>query len=175
MTSAVAVKVNGVVMTSSPGPRPSAHSERWSAPVQCATAIALRAPTYLANSFSNRFALGPVVIHPERKVSMTSRSSSGPIEGRWNGTWRMQCVLGASVSERSSTRSCRVRVARQIRSGAVKSDFGEYKDRSKRGQGGLSQACRAGHELAGSPVRRRPWHYVGGNAGFLLDRFLELR
>ena len=92
-TSAVAVKVNGVVITSSPGPMPSAHSARCSAPVQCETASACFAPTYCANSVSKRLALGPVVIHPERRDSITSCSSSGPIEGRKKGTSRIYRVV----------------------------------------------------------------------------------
>ena len=43
----------------------------------------------LGETVSKRFAFGPVVIQPERNVSITSRSSSGPMEGRWNGIWRI--------------------------------------------------------------------------------------
>ena len=57
-TSAVAVKVNGVVMTSSPGPMPSAHSARCSAPVQCETASACFAPTYFGEFALETLGLG---------------------------------------------------------------------------------------------------------------------
>ena len=44
-TLAVAAKVSGVVITSSPGPTPAAISARWSAAVQELTAMACFAPT----------------------------------------------------------------------------------------------------------------------------------
>src|SRR5258708_20340547 len=47
--------------------------------------MACRARTAFANSCSNCFVLGPVVIQPERRVSVTSRISSSSKSGRANG------------------------------------------------------------------------------------------
>src|SRR3954462_6004090 len=84
MTLAVAGQVIGVVITSSPGPTPSATSERCSAAVPDASASTCSASR---NSFirsSRRAALGPVVSQPERSVSVTAAVSSSPIAGGWN-------------------------------------------------------------------------------------------
>src|SRR4051812_23979849 len=84
MTLAVAGQVIGVVITSSPGPTPSATSERCSAAVPDASASTCSASR---NSFirsSSRAALGPVVSQPERSVSVTAAISSSPIAGGWN-------------------------------------------------------------------------------------------
>ena len=72
-------------------------AERPQREMQCAGAVrdrqrVLRADI-LRQSFSKRLALGPVVIHPERRDSITSRSSSGPIEGRKKGTSRIDSVV----------------------------------------------------------------------------------
>src|ERR1700683_2795406 len=77
--------VRGVVITASPGPIPSASNERCRAAVQELTAKASGAPMKAANSCSNRFTLGPVVIQSERNVSTTSAISSSPISGGENG------------------------------------------------------------------------------------------
>src|SRR5262245_28854663 len=78
--------VSGVVMTSSPGPIPSAARARWSPAVAELTASAWGAPTYVLNSVSNRAVLGPVVSHPDRKVAATSVISSSSIVGKLYGT-----------------------------------------------------------------------------------------
>src|SRR6188508_3258392 len=81
MTPTVAENVRGVVMTSSPGPTPRVARAVCRAAVQELTPRAAGAPTRAANSDSNRWDLGPVVIQPDRRVSTTSEISSSPIDG----------------------------------------------------------------------------------------------
>ena len=57
--SAVAKKVNGLVITSSPGPMPKARSASTRASVPLATATAWRTPTQSAASASKARTLGP--------------------------------------------------------------------------------------------------------------------
>src|SRR5438309_11283809 len=85
MTLTEAANVMGVVTTSAPGPIPSVTSAVWSPAVQELSASAPGAPRYAANSCSNRFAFGPVVIQVDRSVSTTSWISSSPIGGVANG------------------------------------------------------------------------------------------
>src|SRR5439155_2902515 len=84
ITFAVAGHVIGVVITSSPGPTPSASSERWRAAVPEATARQCFAPTYSAMRRSSSADRGPVVSQPDRRVSATAAISSSPIAGGWN-------------------------------------------------------------------------------------------
>ena len=74
--------VNGVVITSSPLPIPSAASATCKPAVQEFRARACGESTYAAKSFSNCAVRGPVVSQPERRVAATSCNSSSPIEGR---------------------------------------------------------------------------------------------
>ena len=60
MASAVAKKVFDVVMTSSPGPIPSAMNTNQSASVPEFTPTASFVLQYAARSFSNCFSLGPI-------------------------------------------------------------------------------------------------------------------
>ena len=84
ITFAVAGQVMGVVITSSPGPTPTASSARCSAAVPDATASTWSAWTYSAKRRSSSAARGPVVNQPERRVSATASISSSPIAGGWN-------------------------------------------------------------------------------------------
>ena len=84
ITFAVAGHVIGVVITSSPGPTPSATSARCSAAVPDVTASACFASTYSAKRRSSSAARGPVVSQPERSVSVTASISSSPTAGGWN-------------------------------------------------------------------------------------------
>ena len=81
ITFAVAGQVIGVVMTSSPGPTPSASSERWSAAVPEATASTCSASRNARIRSSSSAARGPVVSQPERSVSATAAISSSPTAG----------------------------------------------------------------------------------------------
>src|SRR3954447_15243952 len=83
MTFAVAGQVIGVVITSSPGPTPSATSDRWSAAVPEASASTCSASRKSFIRSSNKAALGPLVSQPERSVSVTAAISSSPIAGGW--------------------------------------------------------------------------------------------
>src|SRR3954470_18495674 len=83
MTFAVAGQVTDVVITSSPGPIPSATSARCIAAVPDATASACSAPAYSAKRRSSSSARGPVVSQPERIVSATAATSSSPTAGGW--------------------------------------------------------------------------------------------
>jgi hypothetical protein len=78
----VAQNVIGVVMTSSPGPMPSAASATCNPAVAELTATACGPPVYSWKSRSKRAVRGPVVSHPDLSVSTTSLISSSPIEGR---------------------------------------------------------------------------------------------
>src|SRR5918999_3145281 len=84
MTFAVAGHVIGVVITSSPGPTPSATSARCMAAVPEETASACSAPMYSAKRRSSSAAFGPLVSHPDRIVSATAAISSSPTAGGWN-------------------------------------------------------------------------------------------
>src|SRR5262245_47856038 len=84
ITFAVAGQVIGVVITSSPGPTPSATRARCIAAVPDDTARACLAPTYSAKRRSSSAALGPVVSQPERIASATAATSSSPTAGGWN-------------------------------------------------------------------------------------------
>src|SRR5437763_9269959 len=64
MTSAVAMKVNGVVMTSSPGLSPRAISAISSASVPEATVMQWRAPQYSASLASSSATSGPMMYWP---------------------------------------------------------------------------------------------------------------
>src|ERR1700690_2318374 len=81
-------------MTSSPGPTPSASSARCKPAVAELTASECRpgSPRKVLKSSSKRLAFGPVVIQPDRSVSMTSAISSSPISGSANG--RKGTVVG---------------------------------------------------------------------------------
>src|SRR5437660_9761778 len=83
ITLAVAGQVIGLVITSSPGPTPSATSDRWSAAVPEASASTCFASRYAAIRRSSSAARGPVVSQPERSVSVTAAISSSPIAGGW--------------------------------------------------------------------------------------------
>src|SRR5712692_8735824 len=97
ITWTVEQKVIGVVITTSPGPMPSAARPTCMAPVQELNASAAGADTKLAKSLSKRLALGPVVIQPERSVSTTSAISSSPMEGGEKG----RNVLRVSLLQQS--------------------------------------------------------------------------
>ena len=84
ITFAVAGQVIGLVITSSPGPIPSATSASCSAAVPDATASTCSASRYSAIRSSSSAARGPVVSQPERSVSATASISSSPIAGGWN-------------------------------------------------------------------------------------------
>src|SRR5262245_26021140 len=83
ITLAVAGHVIGVVITSSPGPTPSATSDRCSAAVPEASASTCSAPRYSCMRSSSFAAFGPLVSQPERRVSVTAAISSSPIAGGW--------------------------------------------------------------------------------------------
>ena len=68
--------VNGVVMTSSPGPIPSARSDKYNESVPLATPMACFTPTYSAHSFSNACVCGPRTKLPRLPVSRIAASHS---------------------------------------------------------------------------------------------------
>ena len=74
IVSAEAKNVNGVVMTSSPGPTPSARSDRYRESVPLATPMACFTPTYSASSFSNACVFGPRTKLPRLPVSRMAAS-----------------------------------------------------------------------------------------------------
>src|SRR5207342_34053 len=73
------------VMTSSPGPIPSARSRTCSPAVAEVSAIACRAPVYAANARSSSAHCAPVVIQPDLSTALTASMSCAVIDGRENG------------------------------------------------------------------------------------------
>ncbi len=78
---AEATNENGEVMTSSPSLTPTARSARCRPLVPEETALACAAPTRAANASSNAGTRGPSDNCPDRRTSMTARSSSAPRTG----------------------------------------------------------------------------------------------
>ena len=74
--SAVAKKVLGCVMTSSPGPMPSAIMVSQSASVPLPTPMACFMPVKAANSFSNFSSIGPITYLPLISTSLMLASIS---------------------------------------------------------------------------------------------------
>src|SRR5450755_3898217 len=68
---AVAQKVRGVVIASSPGPKPAANAAPWRAAVPELKLIAWRAPTHVANRSSTSPIFGPVVSQSDFRTSTT--------------------------------------------------------------------------------------------------------
>ena len=85
MVPAVAKKVNGVVMTSSPGCTPATASAISSAPVAELIARTGRPSQYCDSSCSSCLTQGPLVIQPERSTSATPAMVSSSIDGRVKG------------------------------------------------------------------------------------------
>src|SRR5438132_6983956 len=83
ITFAVAGQVIDVVITSSPGPTPTASRARWSAAVPDDSASTCFASRYSRIRRSSSAARGPVVSQPERIVSATAATSSSPTAGGW--------------------------------------------------------------------------------------------
>ena len=94
MTLTLAQKVFGVVITSSPGPVPSATRAQWSAAVHELNAAAPGALTNAANCSSSFFTRGPVVIQPDRKASTTAATSVSSIDGGLNGRKVARGLIG---------------------------------------------------------------------------------
>src|SRR6266576_1013812 len=106
ITFTEAVKVSGVVMTSSPAPTPSVASAVCRPAVHELSASAPGASRDAANSVSKRLVFGPVVIQSERSVSTTSRISSSPMTGGANGRNSVRRA-GARVSDTGAPRPFR--------------------------------------------------------------------
>jgi hypothetical protein len=77
---AVAAKVIGVVIASSPGPRPAATAAPWSAAVPELNATAWRAPVNAASASSKAGTRGPVVSQSDRSAAATAAMSSSEID-----------------------------------------------------------------------------------------------
>src|SRR2546430_2734910 len=84
ITFAVAGHVIDVVITSSPGPMPSATSDRCSAAVPEETASTCFASRYSRMRASSSAVRGPVVSQPERSVAATASISASGIAGGWD-------------------------------------------------------------------------------------------
>src|SRR5918995_3761751 len=82
---AVATKVKGLVITSSPSPQPSARTPRWSAAVPLETATASSTPSRAAKLRSNFSTFGPSETRPELSASSTSSRSRSPRSGCASG------------------------------------------------------------------------------------------
>src|SRR5918994_1727626 len=99
ITFAVAGQVIGLVITSSPGPTPSATSERCSAAVPEETARTCSASKYSASRCSRSAARGPVVSQPDRIVSATASISSSPTAGGWKAMVLDESRIGLEAYE----------------------------------------------------------------------------
>src|ERR1700728_136646 len=76
MQFAVAQKVIGVVMASSPGPKPAANAAPCNAAVPELKLTAYRAPTHAAKRSSNSPIFGPVVNQSDLRASTTACTSA---------------------------------------------------------------------------------------------------
>src|ERR1700733_15534069 len=83
---AVAAKVSGEVIASSPGFNPAANAAPCRAAVPELKATAYFAPTHAATASSNSATFGPVVNQSERSTSTTAWMSSSEIEWRPYGS-----------------------------------------------------------------------------------------
>src|SRR5258707_6988197 len=110
MTFAVAGHVIGVVITSSPGPTPSATSARCIAAVPDATASTCSASSTSAARRSSSADFGPVVSQPDRSVSATASISSSPIAGGWKPSFvvRLGRDLGVDMGRQEAYELCRL-------------------------------------------------------------------
>src|SRR5690606_26957619 len=81
--SAVAKKVKGVVITSSPGPIPRASSVRTRASVPLATPTPWAAPQRAATSSSRACTSGPRIYRPPSNTPSTAFSTSSRIDRYW--------------------------------------------------------------------------------------------
>jgi len=77
-----AMKVKGLVITSSPGPMPWASRARWRAVVPDEVAIAWRVPVRRVKASSKAATRGPWASIPDSSTASTPAFSSGPIHGR---------------------------------------------------------------------------------------------
>src|SRR3954463_6871313 len=84
ITFAVAGHVSEDVITSSPGPTPSATSDRCRAAVPEETASTCFASRYSRMRASSSAVRGPVVSQPDRRVAATASISASEIAGGWN-------------------------------------------------------------------------------------------
>ena len=75
----MAANVIGVVIASSPGPRPAATAAPWSAAVPEENATACLAPVSATRPASNSGTRGPVVSQSERSAATTASTSSSLI------------------------------------------------------------------------------------------------
>src|SRR6266542_4362714 len=75
------MNVNGVVITSSPGPTPWASSAACRAVVPFDVATACLTPTNAAKARSNSATRGPCAITPDSSTRRTAACSSSPISG----------------------------------------------------------------------------------------------
>ena len=87
-------------MTSSPSPIPSKRNVISAQAVCEFRHTALLVPQNLATSFSNSFVLGPVVIQPDRKASVTCSISASVISGGENGIFIDSLILSSDTSVR---------------------------------------------------------------------------
>src|SRR5574343_1266009 len=101
MASAVATKVKGVVITSSPGPMSAASSARCSASVPLAQVMACLTPRYLAASASKACTFGPRMYWAASSVA----AIAGSIWALRSRYWPARSTMGmrmASLSKRGS-------------------------------------------------------------------------
>lgn len=85
ITLLLAMKLNGVVITSSPGLIPSASSDRCSPDVPEFTATPYRRSHRFATSFSNCSTIGPIDSRPDRSDCTTRSISTSVMSGRDSG------------------------------------------------------------------------------------------
>src|ERR1039457_6083277 len=103
MVAAEATKVNGVVITSSPGPIPAASNARCNALVPEFTPTASAAPQYPANSFSNAATSGPRLYWALRSRSgiiFISRGGRGVVSADLPSYGARTEVRNGAVSQR---------------------------------------------------------------------------
>ena len=97
-----AMNVNGLVITSSPGPIPLARRARCSAVVPEDVARACLAPVRPAKASSKAATRGPCASMPESSTSSTACFSRSPIQGREIGIGGGCEVAGRSARSEAS-------------------------------------------------------------------------
>src|SRR4029078_6412412 len=111
MAQAVAKKVDGTVMTSSPALTPDAINAKSSASLPEAQPIAWRLPRYCAVAFSNSATLGPRTNPCSSQTASIAARISDFIPRYWalrsnNGTFTTAPMVRMTQGSRNETRVC---------------------------------------------------------------------
>ena len=153
MGLAEAMHESGVVMTSSPGPTPSAASTTWSAVVPEVVATAWPVPQSWAKAASSSRTLAPWVIQPLAATAWTAAISASPISGLATGMRQAISPPGPRRARAPPARR-RLRPGPCPRAGSCRATPGAPR-RADAGRSRRAAACGRGGRRAVSPRRDR--------------------